>query len=57
MQAGYGIRLNESQWAAITAAWDKSQTDEDPFSVSKMELATFTILMFNSILESDLLEA
>merc|ERR1711934_1083206 len=51
MLAEYGWQPNAGHVAAMTAAWAKSQTDEDPFSASMMELARFTILMWNSFLQ------
>merc|ERR1719443_1579361 len=57
MVAGYDWQPNASQLAAISAAWAQSQTDEDPSSASKIELARFTILMYNSFLEFDLTRA
>ena len=57
MMAAFGLQPNASHFAAITDAWAKSQTDEDPSSASKMELVRFTILMYNSFLELDFIGA
>ena len=54
---GYDWQPNASHLDVITAAWAISQTDEDPSSASKMELARFTILMYNNFLELDFVGA
>jgi len=57
MMAGYDWQPNAGHLAAISAAMAKSQTDEDCSSASKMELARFTILMYNNFLELDFVGA
>ncbi|CAG5110577.1 Oidioi.mRNA.OKI2018_I69.chr2.g4963.t1.cds [Oikopleura dioica] len=51
MLSEYGWQPNAEHVAAVTAAWAQSQTDDDPFSASMVELARFTMLMWNAFLQ------